>query len=143
MWDVKPGQGMSFDLSDFWRDKHRDEDRRQGTELKRLEEQLEKLLLVNFALWTLAKEAFQLTDANLAERVEMFDMADGMVNGKLRIEARNCPQCSRMISANHFHCQYCGFNLPDEEGFSLFLYGAVAPPTVTEPGMLKDPFEHK
>lgn len=119
--------GIDIDFSDYWADKHQADKERQSFALNSMQAQLDKLTLVNYALWTLLQEKYQLTDAELAARINMFDAKDGTVNGKLRGDAHDCPQCKRVIAANHFRCQYCGFTLPDEEGFSLFLGGPVQP----------------
>lgn len=122
-----PSHGIDIDFSDYWSEKHKEEKRQQSSVLNGLQAQLDKLALVNYALWTLLQEKYQLTDAELAARITLFDAKDGTVNGRLLGVAHDCPQCKRVIAANHFRCQYCGFTSPDEEGFSLFLGGPVQP----------------
>lgn len=73
-----------------------------------IEERLDKLLLVNMALWELLKERTDLTEEDLMNKVQQIDMQDGQSDGKVNRPIAKCQQCGRTISARHSKCLYCG-----------------------------------
>lgn len=77
-------------------------------ELAELEARLERLVLLNLALWSLLKETNGLTDDALAARVREIDLLDGRLDGKARPPAENCAECGRALSRKHSRCLYCG-----------------------------------
>jgi hypothetical protein len=86
---------------------------RKATDLqhrvRELEESLDKLVLINTAMWELLKNRIGLTEAELLKQVEAVDLRDGVADGKItRTVAANCPQCGRTFSARHRKCLYCG-----------------------------------
>ena len=77
-------------------------------EVRRLGHRLDKLVLINVAMWTLLKDKIGLTDEELVDRIRQIDMLDGKEDGKLPQEVAECPQCGRRMSARHKRCLYCG-----------------------------------
>lgn len=77
-------------------------------ELKRVEDKLEKLTLVCMAMWSLVCEKTDLTEDELAERVQKIDLQDGTADGKVTRSRKECPQCGRAMSSRHSRCLYCG-----------------------------------
>ena len=73
-----------------------------------LSERLEKLVLVNMAMWSLLQEKVGLTEQDLADRVEQIDLADGVADGKVTRTIRQCPNCGRNVSSRHKRCLFCG-----------------------------------
>jgi flavin-dependent dehydrogenase len=73
-----------------------------------LEERLDKLLLVNMAMWELLKERTDLTEEDLMSKVQQLDMQDGRDDGKLQKGIAKCHQCGRTVSHRHSKCLYCG-----------------------------------
>jgi len=73
-----------------------------------LQRRLEKLTLVNMAMWSLLQERTGLTEDDLIERVRQIDLSDGRADGKVRKEVARCGQCGRVMSRRHQDCMYCG-----------------------------------
>ena len=73
-----------------------------------LEERLEKLVLVSMALWSLIEERTGLTEQDLVERVQKLDLEDGVADGKITRQLRQCPACGRNVSRRHRKCLFCG-----------------------------------
>jgi hypothetical protein len=80
--------------------------------VRRLEGRIDRLLLVNMALWSLLKEETGLTDHQLAERVREIDEADGTPDGRVTPTVTPCPKCGQTISLKHQKCLFCGYT-PD------------------------------
>lgn len=80
---------------------------------RRLDDRIDRLALINMALWSLLQERTGLTEEDLANRVQELDLADGQVDGKVGGQVVQCPQCGRTLSQKHQKCLYCGFE-PDE-----------------------------
>lgn len=76
--------------------------------LETLIDRLDKLTLVNMAVWSLVREQLELTEEQLAERVREIDLADGVEDGKVTSQVAKCPQCGRVMSPRHKKCIYCG-----------------------------------
>lgn len=77
----------------------------------RLEERLERLLLVNAALWELARGRLGLTEDDLIAKVSEIDLRDGAADGKRSAMPRACRHCKRVNAAVHAHCLYCGMSM--------------------------------
>ena len=71
-------------------------------------DRLDKLTLVNMAVWSLVRERLELTEEQLAERVREIDLADGVEDGKVTSQVAKCPKCGRVMSPRHKKCFYCG-----------------------------------
>lgn len=77
-------------------------------EMRDLRAQIERLSLLNQAMWELLRERLHLTDADLEQLAEQIDMRDGIQDGKITPVAVRCPSCSRVCNARHAKCMYCG-----------------------------------
>ncbi len=73
-----------------------------------LEERIDKLLLVNMAVWELLKERTSLTEEDLLAKVQEVDLRDGVADGKVTKLVKKCHKCSRTMSPKHRKCLYCG-----------------------------------
>ena len=71
-------------------------------------DRLDKLTLVNMAVWSLVREQLELTEEQLVERVREIDLADGVEDGKVTRTVAKCPKCGRVMSPRHKKCIYCG-----------------------------------
>ncbi|MFW6133002.1 MAG: hypothetical protein ACOC8F_03835 [Planctomycetota bacterium] len=91
--------------------------RRAQDAVRLLEERLDKLTLVNMALWELVKDKVDLTDEELTAKVEQLDLADGEADGKVSRELTHCARCGRAISPRHSRCMYCGSERPGQTVF--------------------------
>ncbi|MDP8245800.1 MAG: hypothetical protein P9L94_17085 [Candidatus Hinthialibacter antarcticus] len=77
--------------------------------IDRLNARLDKLTLINMAMWSLLQEVSDLTEEDLTERIKQIDLSDGSLDGKVRAKAQRCPQCNRVMSSRHSRCLYCGY----------------------------------
>jgi hypothetical protein len=73
-----------------------------------VEDRLDRLVLVNMALWSLIQEKTGLSEQDLMDRVQQVDLADGQLDGKARKPLAKCPDCDRVMSPRHKRCLYCG-----------------------------------
>lgn len=70
---------------------------------------VEKLLMITEALWSILKEQHGYTDAELIRRVQEIDLRDGILDGKVAKQTQpSCPQCHRTLIRNQPKCLYCG-----------------------------------
>lgn len=76
-------------------------------DIKDLERQLERMALLNQALWELVRERLHLTDADLERMAQEVDLRDGMADGRITRRAVRCPTCQRVNSTRHKKCIYC------------------------------------
>lgn len=74
-----------------------------------IQARLDKLTLINMAMWSLLQEVSDLTEEDLIERIKQIDLSDGQLDGKVRSKAQQCPQCNRVMSSKHSRCLYCGY----------------------------------
>jgi ribosomal protein S27AE len=77
-------------------------------ELRLIAERLDKLVLVNMAMWSLVQERTGVSEEDLANRVQEIDLQDGVADGKVTRNLRQCPNCHRTMSRRHNKCLFCG-----------------------------------
>lgn len=68
---------------------------------------IDRLLLTCEALWTLVREKFDLSDAELIDMVNQIDLTDGVADGRKRRPPFMCPACERAITRRFGKCLYC------------------------------------
>ena len=78
-----------------------------GVDLDRVVERIDRLVLINNAMWELLAERTQLAEGDLVDKIREIDLRDGVEDGKLRMVLK-CPKCARMMSQRHGRCLYCG-----------------------------------
>lgn len=82
------------------------------TEVRRemaiLGERLDKLILINAAMWSLLQERTGLSEEDLTQRAQEIDMRDGVPDGKITRTLKKCANCGRTISRRHNKCLFCG-----------------------------------
>lgn len=81
------------------------------------QDRLDKLTLINMAVWSLIREKTNLTEEDLLERIKEIDLTDGVLDGKVRQTAVKCPKCGRVMSNKHRSCLYCGYMKEGEGAF--------------------------
>lgn len=95
-------------------------DERALSAVRQLEERVDRLALVNMALWTIISKELKITEEELLLRVQEIDLRDGKLDGKLSAEVTDCAACGRKISKKHNRCLYCGKeSIPDAFGTVL------------------------
>lgn len=82
-----------------------------------LRARIDKLALINMAMWSLLKEHTPLTENDLLERVKEIDLQDGQLDGKVRTTPQECPECGRKLSQKHQKCLYCGHSVQGNDAF--------------------------
>ena len=75
---------------------------------REMQRRIDKLTLINMALFSLLEEKLGLTQEQLADRVRDIDLSDGALDGRAAPPAIKCPRCSRVMSVRHKKCLYCG-----------------------------------
>jgi len=85
--------------------------------VENLEEQLNRLTLINIALWSLLEEQTTLTEEDLTRRVHDMDLADGELDGKLHTRLQTCSRCGQTLSRKHRRCLHCGYEPPQTSVF--------------------------
>lgn len=90
------------------------------SEVKELRQQLDRLVLLNQALWELLQERAGFTEAQFLEKIREVDLRDGTEDGKITERAVRCPKCQRVCNSKHAKCIYCGMEFETD----LFKSGA-------------------
>lgn len=79
-----------------------------NSRVQALENQVERLALLNQALWELLRGKLGLTDADLERLAQEVDLRDGVADGKITPRAVKCPACQRVNNSRRGQCMYCG-----------------------------------
>jgi hypothetical protein len=83
----------------------------EGTraEVRLLESEVERLLMITEALWSILQEKFGYEEQELIKRMIMIDMRDGKLDGKVAASSpKKCPKCERTLFKKRPRCLYCG-----------------------------------
>lgn len=77
--------------------------------VKQLETSIERLTLINRALWEIIHDRLDVSEEDLKDKVNEIDLRDGILDGKFRKkEVRKCLSCGRTLLKRHQKCMYCG-----------------------------------
>jgi len=97
-------------------------DASSSARMRELEDRLDRLSMICCAMWTIIQSATSVSDEKLAELVQDLDLADGVEDGRVRVEqVRPCTACQRPVHARHLHCIYCGADAPPGSPFDAVL----------------------
>ena len=78
-------------------------------EIEALRFDVERLLLITEALWSIAKEKLECTDTDLTRRIADIDLEDGKLDGrKAKSPPRPCPHCQKILAKHRPRCLFCG-----------------------------------
>lgn len=81
----------------------------KSSEISQLQTQVERLLMVTEALWTILKEKHGMEDQELLKRIVEIDLRDGRLDGRVAATPPEpCPKCQRIVSKQSIRCMYCG-----------------------------------
>ena len=78
------------------------------TQVRELQHHVERLTLLNQALWEILRDRLGLTDHDFEEMAREIDLRDGVLDGKITNTPLQCPQCGRVSASKHYRCLYCG-----------------------------------
>ena len=83
--------------------------REARSEVELLKNDVDRLLLISEALWTLLKREHGYNDEVLTQLIQEIDMRDGRLDGRTAASAPSeCPSCKRVNSPRRSVCLYCG-----------------------------------
>ena len=82
-----------------------------------LHARIDRLTLVNEALWTLLKEASNLTEEHLTNRVRELDESDGQGDGVFKPPAHRCTNCDAAVGHGRRTCMFCGAEATERSAF--------------------------
>lgn len=81
--------------------------------VERLETKLDNLALACQSLWEILRDSTDLTEKELAAKMEEIDIRDGMRDGKITPTSQSCKSCGRKTSRKRSKCIYCGKPTPE------------------------------
>ncbi|MEA1958725.1 MAG: hypothetical protein U9N44_03500 [Chloroflexota bacterium] len=104
------GTGQQDDISQarFMADVTQKKTMDLGSDIRSLRQVVDKLALINRALWEIIAESRGLTDEYLMNKVNEIDLRDGTLDGKMKPAIKKCPSCGRTLSQGRETCLYCG-----------------------------------
>jgi ribosomal protein S27AE len=80
----------------------------QAMKIHQLQQTVDRLVLINMAMWDLIKSRTGLMESDLIKQMQVVDLRDGVADGRVTPQAATCPKCGRTINSRHTRCLYCG-----------------------------------
>lgn len=78
-------------------------------EVELLRNEIERVLMINQALWEIIKETNNLDKDYLFKKVIEIDARDGKVDGKVsKSPPKHCSKCNQVLPKDKPFCFYCG-----------------------------------
>jgi len=106
-WELNQQRRIGEAQADARNSEMRAQDVQRDVEM--LQQSVEKLALVNAAMWSLMQDKMGLKDEQLLNRMQEIDMQDGVADGRIsRQKALTCAKCQRPMSRTHDSFMYCG-----------------------------------
>ncbi len=81
---------------------------RQAQAVAGLQRQVDRVSLACQALWEILRERTDITEEDLESKMLEIDGRDGMTDGKVGVQAIDCPACGRKTSSRRSSCVMCG-----------------------------------
>lgn len=70
---------------------------------------IERLLMITEALWSMLREQHGYSEVELFRRISEIDLRDGRLDGRVAPSpAQPCPHCGRKMTKHRPLCLYCG-----------------------------------
>lgn len=79
--------------------------------------QLQKVALVNQALYEILKEKVGISDEELRRKVQEIDRRDGQEDLRASPKPVRCPKCSSTLTVGALSCQVCGVTVAPKYPF--------------------------
>jgi hypothetical protein len=79
-------------------------------EVEMLRDDIERLMMICEALWTVVKKEHGYAEDELVALITQIDLRDGQLDGRDKSShgPRSCPKCGRALSKRRPVCMYCG-----------------------------------
>ena len=107
------GSGISSGYASIEASAARSTAREAQTQVELLTHDVDRLLLISEALWTLMKQQHGYADDVLIKLIEEIDQKKTIVDGlAIKNPPQLCPSCHRPNSAKRMFCIYCGNPIP-------------------------------
>jgi len=106
MWDI--WQEMRLNENRRRQDSVERDVRKSDGDLADLRRQIDKIALVNQALYELLRGRTGITDEDLRRKIREVDMRDGSEDGNIQASPLRCPKCSGVVTVGALFCQTCG-----------------------------------
>ncbi|NWK57819.1 zinc ribbon domain-containing protein [Verrucomicrobiaceae bacterium N1E253] len=106
MWNIL--QEMRINENQRRNDSIESDIRRSGGDLADLQRQVDKMALVNQALYELLRDRTGITDEDLRRKIRDIDKRDGAEDGKIKASPLRCPKCGGAVTVGALSCQTCG-----------------------------------
>jgi hypothetical protein len=84
----------------------------QNAEIKQINRRIDRLSLACQAMWELLRDATDFEEKDIFAKMQEVDLRDGVADGKMTPQTRECPSCKRQSNARRNICIYCGSALP-------------------------------
>ncbi len=86
------------------------------TEVGILKAEVDRLLMITEALWTILQEEHGYDDDILVNRINEIDLRDGHLDGRVAKQGgpAKCQNCQKSLSKRHHKCLYCGTDVTPE-----------------------------
>ncbi len=77
-------------------------------EINKLRHDIERLLLISEALWTILRDQHGYNEETLQRRILEIDASDGKIDSrKATSPPRKCPKCGRVVAKHAARCMWC------------------------------------
>ena len=107
------GSGISSGYASLEASEAKSTAREAQTKVELLTHDIDRLLLISEALWTLVKKEHGYADDTLIKMIEEIDQKKISVDGiAIKDPPQLCPSCHRPNSAKRLYCLYCGQPVP-------------------------------
>ena len=79
-----------------------------GGDIADVTSQVQKMALVNQALYEILKERVGITDEELRRKIREIDLRDGKEDFRATPKPVRCPKCGNMVAEGSLNCKQCG-----------------------------------
>jgi hypothetical protein len=108
-WDMRQDQGIREAQDAAAKSARHVQSTQQ--ELDELRAAVDRLSLMNQALWELLRDRAELSDADLRAKADEVDRRDGRADGRMGEAVAACPKCAKANVESRARCLYCGATL--------------------------------
>ena len=82
---------------------------RAAGDMLQLRREVNRLLMINEALWEIIRDREGLKDEDLIRKIDEIDLRDGVLNGRrAKKPPADCSNCGRTLPKRQPMCIYCG-----------------------------------